>query len=383
MGDPLDWLAKASADRVAAGLRRDPRVRPSTPEHLDLASNDYLGLGRDERVRKAAAAAVLEWGAGSTGSRLVTGTTALHVEVEQNLARFVGFEAGFVCSTGYHANLAAVTALSGEDCLIVSDAYNHASLIDACRLSRSRTVVVDHLDVAGFAAALEARTEKRAIVLTDSVFSADGDLADLVALHELARAHGALLIVDESHALGIVGPGGRGGCAAAGIAGEPDVVITAALSKSFGAQGGVILGTALVREHLINAARAIIFETGLNPAALGAVAEALSIIEADPGLPAKARANATRLASITGAPIPDAAVVSVLVGEAQAAVDLQSRLLELGFWVGCFRPPSVPQGTSRLRLTARADLSTSEIEAFAAAFEAATGRSVDLAADPA
>lgn len=368
MSDPLDWLHEVHEDRVRAGLRREPRVRAAEASQLDLASNDYLGLGKDERVRKAAAQAVLEWGPGSTGSRLVTGTTALHIELEQDLAAFLGTQASFVCSTGYHANLAAITSLAGADCLVISDALNHASIIDGCRLSRSRIVVVDHLDTDAVAVALAQRHEKRALVITDSVFSADGDLADLAKLHDLARQHGAVLIVDESHALGIVGPGGRGACVAAGINAEPDVVITAALSKSFAAQGGVVAGSALVREHLINTARGVIFETGLSPAAVAAVSESLRIITSEPHLCESARSNALRLAQITGAPTPEAAVVSVLVGDAHAAVALQSRLFELGFWVGCFRPPSVPEGTSRLRITARADLSIEDLDGFARAY---------------
>ena len=227
-------------------------------------------------------AALRTWGAGSTGSRLVTGNTELHEGFETALADFVGAQAALVFSSGYTANLGAVVALSGPGSLLVSDALTHASLVDACRLSRARVVVTPHRDVDAVDAALAARGEERAVVVTDSVFSADGVLAPLRALHDVCRRHGALLIVDEAHGLGVRGTGGRGLLHEVGLAGAPDVVMTTTLSKALGSQGGVVLGPVAVREHLIDAARPFIFDTGLAPAAVGAAWAALRVLIDEP-----------------------------------------------------------------------------------------------------
>src|SRR5699024_7499208 len=242
--------------------------RAAVTAELDLASNDYLGLSRHPAVLRGAAAALRTWGAGDGGSRLVTGNTALHEQFERDLAAFLGAESALVFSSGYTANLGAVVALSGPGALLVSDAHCHASLVDACRLSRARVAVTAHRDVDAVAAALAARTEDRAVVLTESVFSADGDLAPLRDLHAVCRRHGALLLGDEAHGLGGRGTGGRGLVEEAGLAGAADVVVTTTLSKALGGQGGAVVGPAAVRAHLIDNARTFIFDTGLAPAAV-------------------------------------------------------------------------------------------------------------------
>ena len=229
----LDWLDSAAADRAARGVRRVLSPRAAHDGVIDLASNDYLGLGRHPEVVDAAVAATRRWGAGATGSRLVTGTTEAHQALEAELAEFCRKPAALVFSSGYTANLGAVVALSGRGSLIVSDGGSHASLVDACRLARARVVVVDRGDVGAVARALAARTEERALVVTDSVYSADGELAPLLALHGSSRAHGAVLLVDEAHGLGVRG-GGRGLVAELGLAGHEDVVVTATLSKALG-----------------------------------------------------------------------------------------------------------------------------------------------------
>jgi 8-amino-7-oxononanoate synthase len=363
---PLAWLAPHAARRRAAGLRRElrPRAAPSTAGGaavLDLAGNDYLGLATDPRVVEGAVAAVRTWGAGSTGSRLVTGTTQLHAELEAELAAFCGTQAALVFSSGYAANLGVLTALSGPDALIVSDAANHASLVDACRLSRARVVVVPHDEPAAVEAALAARTEARALVVTESVNSIDGGLAPLRAVHRVCRRHGALLVVDEAHGLGVVGPGGRGLLAAAGLAGADDVVVTVTLSKALGSQGGAVLGPSAVVAHLVDTARSFIFDTGLAPASVGAALAALRVLRAEPELPAAVVAAAAGLAAAAGVPPPPSAVVAVVLGEPDVAVAAAARAAERGLRVGCFRPPSVPPGTSRLRLTARATLTDADI----------------------
>jgi 8-amino-7-oxononanoate synthase len=367
VSDPLAWLRAAAEARSAAGLRRVLQPRNADDAVLDLAGNDYLGLARDPRVTGAAAEAARRWGAGSTGSRLVTGSTTLHAALERDLADFVGAASALVFSSGYLANLGAVTALAGADTVVVSDAGVHASLVDACRLARGSVTVTPHRDVGAVRRVLGSRPAERAVVVTDSVFSVDGDLAPLAELHDAARAHGALLVVDEAHALGVIGPRGQGAAAAAGIAGEPDVVLTVTLSKALGAQGGAVLGDALVVEHLVNTARAFVFDTGLAPASAAAARAALRVLGEEPDLPALVRQRAQDLAAtLAGHGLttsrPDGAVVSVPVGDPGRAVDAAARLREVGIVVGCFRPPSVPDGVSRLRFTARADLTDADIE---------------------
>ncbi|MBV9516460.1 MAG: 8-amino-7-oxononanoate synthase [Mycobacteriaceae bacterium] len=381
---PLAWLDEVERQRVGAGLRRSLRIRTPVGAEVDLASNDYLGLSQHPEVIDGGVQALRTWGAGSTGSRLVTGNTELHEEFEQALAGFVGAQSALVFSSGYTANLAAVVALSGPGSLVVSDARSHASLVDACRLSRARVAVTPHRDVDAVDAVLAGRDEPRAIVITDSVFSADGALAPLLPLHEVCRRHGALLIVDEAHGLGVRGEGGRGLLHEVGLAGAPDVVMTATLSKALGSQGGVVLGPAAVREHLIDAARPMIFDTGLAPAALGAGLAALRVLTAEPDRPHKALRNAAVLADACGvADRPASAVVSVILGAPEVAVAAAAECLAGGVRVGCFRPPSVPPGTSRLRLTARASLSEDELgtatQVLSAVVSAARGRSADRA----
>ncbi|QNI06824.1 8-amino-7-oxononanoate synthase [Mycobacterium kubicae] len=359
---PLAWLETVERQRRDAGLRRSLRPRPAVATELDLASNDYLGLSQHPDVIDGGVQALRIWGAGSTGSRLVTGNTELHQEFESELADFVGASSALLFSSGYTANLGAVVSLSGPGSLLVSDAYSHASLVDACRLSRARVVVTPSRDVDAVAAALASRDEERAVVVTDSVFSADGALAPLRDLHAVCRRHGALLIVDEAHGLGVRG-GGRGLLYEVGLAGAPDVVMTTTLSKALGSQGGVVLGPAAVRAHLIDAARPFIFDTGLAPAAVGAALAALRVLQAEPWRPDAVLRFAAELARACDVPeVPTSAVVSVILGDPEVALSAATACLDAGVKVGCFRPPTVPAGTSRLRLTARASLSPDDVE---------------------
>lgn len=361
----MGWLDERAGARVRAGLRRQLRARPAHSDLIDLASNDYLGLSRHPAVIEAAVAAVRTWGTGSTGSRLVTGTTVAHEEFEADLADFTGAQAGLVFASGYAANLGVVTALAGRGSLVVSDAGSHASLVDACRLSRARVEIAPHRDVQAVDRLLAERTEQRAMVLTDSVFSADGDLAPLRELHRVVRARGAILIVDEAHGLGVRGGGGRGLVHELGLAGEPDLIVTATLSKALGAQGGVVLCEERVRAHLIDTARTFIFDTGLAPAAVGAAHAALGLLRAEPALAGRVLTRAAELARASEVPAPDSAVVSVVLGRAPVAYEAAQQCRARGLAVGCFRPPSVPEGTSRLRLTARADLADAEMRTIA------------------
>ncbi|MCI3278494.1 8-amino-7-oxononanoate synthase [Streptomyces cylindrosporus] len=360
------WIDEQARLRRRAGLVRTLRPRPAESPLLDLASNDYLGLAHHPAIAEGAAEAARTWGGGSTGSRLVTGTTELHTELERELAGFCGFEAALVFSSGYAANLAAVTTLAPHGSLIVSDAGNHASLIDGCRLARGTTQVVPHSDPEAVRKALRTH-EGPAVLVSDTVFSVDGDAAPLAAYAEACRERGAGLVVDDAHGLGVLGDGGRGAPFAAGLAGAEDVVVTATLSKSLGSQGGVVLGPARVVDHLVNAARTFIFDTGLAPAAAGAALAALRLLRGEPERAARARAVAAELhARLTAAGHeavrPDAAVVSVRAPSPEGAVRWAADCRTAGLAVGCFRPPSVPDGISRLRLTARADLSGAQIE---------------------
>ncbi|UWE10095.1 8-amino-7-oxononanoate synthase [Actinacidiphila bryophytorum] len=367
---PFGWIEEHTAVRAAAGLHRELRPRPEQSPLLDLAGNDYLGLTRHPEVTRAGADACLRWGAGATGSRLVTGSTALHAELEAEIADFTGFEAALVLASGYAANLAAVTALTGHGTLLVSDAANHASLIDGCRLSRARTEVVPHADADAVRKALAGHAG-RAVVVSDSVFSVDGDAAPLAELAAAARQTGAALLVDDAHGLGVLGDGGRGALHAAGLAGAPDVVCTATLSKALGAQGGVVLGPAAVIDHLVNAARTFIFDTGLAPAAAGAALGALRLLRREPERAGRALGAARtfhRLFTAAGldATPPDACVVSVRAPSPSAAVAWAAECRSAGLNVGCFRPPSVPDGISRLRITSNSALTDEQIATSAA-----------------
>jgi len=378
---PLELLRQAAQGRAAAGLRRV--LTPRGPGHdglLDLASNDYLGLSGDDRLTAGAVEATRKWGPGSTGSRLVTGTTTLHGELETQLAEFTGAQGALVFSSGYLANLtvitALVTALRGPaGVLVVSDARNHASLIDACRLSRARVVVTPHRDARAVRRALADRDEAAAVVVSDAVFSVDGAVAPVRELHAAARAHDALLVLDEAHAFGVVGPGGRGAAAAAGIAAEPDLIRTVTLSKALGGQGGAVLGAAEVIGTLVDTGRGFIFDTGLAPPCAGSALAALHVIAAEPELGARAQASAARLAAIATqaglhtAP-SGAAVLAVVVGEAGQAVQAQRTCARYGVRAGCFRPPSVPAGQACLRLTGRANLTEGDFSVAAGAMAA-------------
>lgn len=354
------WLAAEAERRDAAGLRRSLHPRASDDDVLDLAGNDYLGLSRHPVVVDAAADAAQRWGAGAGASRLVTGTLALHAELEASLADFTGQAAALVTSTGYHANLAAVTALVDRDCLIVSDAHVHASLVDAARLSRAEIAVTPHSDVDAVAAALATAGDRRALVLAESVYSVLGDAAPLRELAGLCATYDALLVVDEAHGLGVAGSGGRGLVAELGLAGLPHLVTTLTLSKSLGAQGGAVLGSPALVDHLVNRARPFIYDTGLAPAAAGGALAALGLLRDRPELADVVRARVAGLAAALSVDVPAGAVLSVPMPSPQVALAAQAAALGDGVRVGCFRPPSVPDGVSRLRITASAGLSDAD-----------------------
>lgn len=361
-----DWLDRKAHALEALGLTRHlharaPRDPAGSSTPIDLAGNDYLGLSTHPQVVDAAVEAVRTWGTGATGSRLVTGTTQLHTELETALAEHCRHESALVFSSGYLANLGVVSALSDPGTVIVSDAHVHASLVDAARLARARVDVVPHNDVARVELALAQRTEPRALVLAESVYSVLGDAAPLEDLAALCAAYGAVLVVDEAHGLGVTGDG-RGSTAGLGLAGMEHVVVTATLSKALGSQGGAVLGSARLTRHLVSRARSFIFDTGLAPAAAGAALAALAVVRAEPDRVARVRMVARRLAQACEVDPVAGAVLSVPMPGPSEAVAAAGWCDDQGVRVGSFRPPSVPDGVSRLRLTASAALDDAQLD---------------------
>ena len=346
-----DWLAEQAATRESSALRRVLAPREADDPVIDLAGNDYLGLSRHPAVVAAAAGAAHTWGAGAGASRLVTGTLRVHAQLEAALASYLDQPAALVLSTGYHANLSVVAALADGDSLVVSDAHIHASLVDAVRLSKAGLTVVPHNDVAAVRRALGAADGRRTLVLAESVYSVLGDEAPLVELAALCEEHDALLVVDEAHGLGVH----RAGVVQRlGLAGLPHVVVTATLSKALGSQGGAVLGSPAIVEHLVNRARPFIFDTGLAPTSAAAALAALQVLRTDPGLATIVRRRVTDLAAALGVEPPAGAVLSVPMPSPRVALAAQAAVLAQGVRVGCFRPPSVPDGISRLRITTSA-----------------------------
>ena len=360
----LDHLAARAAERERLGLTRHLVPRRPAPAHGRGGRRCAARPGRQRLPRAAAAGRTSSpgrwprhqaYGGGAGASRLVTGTLALHEELELGLAPAAGqADSALVFSTGYAANLGAVTALTDADTLVVSDAHVHASLIDAARLSRARVAVVAHNDAAAVERLLAERSEARAVVVVESIYSVLGDAAPLTDLAAVTARHDAVLLVDEAHGLGVAGDHGQGLAAAAGISRLDHVVLTVTLSKSLGAQGGAVLGHPAVREHLVNTARSFIYDTGLAPAAAGAALAALRALEHDPSLAAKVRAHAATLARACGVEPPAGAVLSVPMPGPHEALAAVETCAAHGIRIGCFRPPSTPDGISRLRITAHA-----------------------------
>lgn len=378
---PLAWIGEELERLDEMGLRRRPPALSGAqgPEveiggrRVVLAcSNNYLGLADDPRTRRAAADAAARWGAGAGASRLVSGTTELHLELEKELARHKGCEDAVLFSSGYLANVGTIQALVDSADAVFSDELNHASIIDGCRLSQARPVVYRHGDPADLDRLLRATSARRRLVVTDTVFSMDGDLAPVAELLALCRRHGAMLMVDEAHATGLLGPQGGGAVEAAGLTGRVDVVM-GTLSKALGSAGGYVAGRRPLVEWLRNRARTYIFDTAPSPAAAGAAMEALRIVRSEPRRRARVLEVARRLSAglrSLGYEVtePAAAVVPVMVGEADEAMTLSTRLLELGVYVPAIRPPSVPAGSSRLRVTAMASHTDDHIERALGAF---------------
>ncbi len=341
-----------------------PRVLLGGRPVLLLCSNNYLGLADHPKVRGAAAEAAMRWGAGAGASRLISGNMEPHRQLETRLAEFKGYEAALLFGSGYLANTGTIAALAGAGEVVFSDELNHASIVDGCRLSRAETFVYRHGDLEHLAWGLREAEGRGSLVVSDGVFSMDGDVASLPELLELARRHGCRLMVDEAHATGAVGPGGRGAVAAAGLCGEVDVVV-GTLGKALGSYGAYVCASAETVDFLVNTARPFVFSTAPPPpsvAAAGAALELVSTYRVD-----RLQENATRFRAALAAEGLDVGtsqtqIVPIEVGDASRTMELCERVLERGVFAQGIRPPTVPEGSSRLRFTTMATHRTAELE---------------------
>jgi 8-amino-7-oxononanoate synthase len=370
----MDWIDDDLGERRRLGLYRVRRkIDSGQGAHIqhrgralvNFSSNDYLDLASDPRLAQAAARAARRYGTGAGASPLVSGHLHPLRRLERDLARWEGSEATLVFSSGYTANLAVISALADRDSVIFSDELNHASLIDGCRLSRARTVVYRHADANHLAELLSVEKKaKRRLIVTDTVFSMDGNFAPLAELFDLARRHDCLLVIDEAHATGVLGDNGRG------LAVDLDaefVVKIGTLSKALGAQGGFVAASRCLVSWLINHARPYIFSTALAPPSAAAATRAVAIVQSEPQRRSHVLALAEQLRqqlNDLGYPVTPSRcqIVPVMVGEPGTALELSRRLEKLGFLVPAIRPPSVPEGTSRLRISLTAGHSAEDIE---------------------
>jgi 8-amino-7-oxononanoate synthase len=366
---PTSWqdrLQQQATHRRALG--RDRAIRPATG--VDVCSNDYLGLRRDPRLAEAAAAAASAHGAGAGAARLLRGTCPLHDDLEATLAQWKGTAACLLFNTGYQANATLVPALVGAGDAVFSDALNHASLVDGCRMARANGALVGifgHLDLEDLESKLSAwrataHPAALALVATDAVFSMDGDAADLPALLDLCERHGALLLIDEAHATGLLGADGAGLAQQQGVHGQVPLVM-GTLGKAVGSFGAFVCCDTILRDHLLNTSRGFIFSTALPPPVLGAALAGIRIARAEPWRRERALALADRLRDALGQPRQPSAIVPVPVGRDAEAVRLGETLQARGFDVRAVRPPTVPEGSARLRITTGAHLEDAQVEA--------------------
>jgi 8-amino-7-oxononanoate synthase len=348
------------------GGPQGPRVTLDGKQVLLLCSNDYLGLANHPKVRGAAAEAAMRWGAGAGASRLISGNMQPHSRLEKRLAAFKGYESALLFGSGYLANTGTIAALAKDGEVVFSDELNHASIIDGCRLSRAETFVYRHGDLEHLAWGLRKAGTRAALIVTDGVFSMDGDIAPLAELSELAKQHGCRLMVDEAHATGAIGPGGRGSVAAAGLSGEVEVVM-GTLGKALGSYGAYVCANREMTDYLLNTARSFVFSTALPPSVAAAGLAALELLESQPERVERLSANARTLRealadeglAVAGSKTQ---IVPVPVGEASAAMDLCERILEGGVFAQGIRPPTVPEGSSRLRFTVMSTHRREELE---------------------
>lgn len=369
--DKWAFLARGLSEIRERGLARSvrdmqsgpgPRVEFAGRKVLLMASNDYLGLANDPKVKERAARALLQWGTGSGGSRLTTGSMTLHGELEARLAAFKKMEAALLFNTGYMANVGVITALCGRGDVIFSDELNHASIIDGCRQSRADVVVYRHNDMADLEEKAKCHVGRRGLIVSDSVFSMDGDVVPLAELCRIADAYGFLSMIDEAHATGVVGETGHGVTELCGC--RPDIVV-GTLSKALGSEGGFVCANAQLVEYLVNRARSFIFSTALPAACVAAALASLDILEREPkrvqGLRENVAFFCSTLRGLGVAATSESAIVPLIVGDERHATRAAELLLEQGILVSAIRYPSVARGSARLRATLRADLSREDL----------------------
>ncbi len=379
MSDITERLAELERLGLSRRLRmisgpQGPTVLLDGKPVLLLCSNNYLGLADHPRVRQAAAEAAMRWGVGAGASRLVSGSMTIHRRLEERLAAFEGSESCVLFGSGYLANIGVIGALAGPEDVIFSDELNHASIIDGCRLSRAEVIVYRHRDVEHLDWCMRKHGERRArrLIVTDSVFSMDGDIAPLAHIAELASIYGARVVVDEAHATGNVGPDGRGAVAAAGLEGEIDVVI-GTLGKALGSYGAYACASSEMVSYLVNTARSLIFSTAPGPPAVAGALAALELLQERPHRVQRLRANARALRrglAAEGFPVSDCEmhIVPLVVGDERDAMHLCQAALEAGVFAQAIRPPTVAAGTARLRVTAMASHTGTELRMAAEIF---------------
>ncbi len=372
IGERLEELRESGLHRrlrVIDGAQ-GPRVTLDGHPVLLLCSNNYLGLAEHPEVRAAAAEAAMRWGAGAGASRLISGNMSSHRRLERRLAEFKGYGAALLFGSGYLANTGAIAALAPRDTVVFSDQLNHASIIDGCRLARAETFVYRHADLEHLAWGLREAGGRGSLIVTDGIFSMDGDVAPLAGLQRLAREHKCRLMVDEAHATGALGPGGRGSVAAAGLSGEVDVVV-GTLGKALGSYGAYVCAAPDLVEYLLNSARTFIFSTAPPPPTVAAALAAIELLEREPAMVKRLLENAATLRAALGAQgllatDSRSQIIPVEVGEAALTMSLSERLLEAGIFAQGIRPPTVPAGSSRLRFTVMATHRAQELRLAAA-----------------
>jgi 8-amino-7-oxononanoate synthase len=342
-----------------------PRVLLDGRPVLLLCSNNYLGLADHPRVREAAAEAAMRYGAGAGASRLVSGNMRIHRRLEERLADFKGYRTALLFGSGFLANTGVVQALAKPGEVVFSDALNHASIVDGCRLAGAETFVYDHADMDHLAWGLREAEGRGSLIVTDGLFSMDGDVAPLAEIVELARRFDARVMVDDAHGTGTVGPGGRGTVAAAGLEDEVDVLV-GTLGKSLGSYGAYVCCDDAMAKYLVNTARTLIFSTALAPPQVAAAMAALELLREEPRRVERLQRNGRILRdALADQGLPagggDAPIVPVIVGDADGAVAASERALERGVFAQAIRPPTVPDGSSRLRLTVMASHTKSEL----------------------
>jgi 8-amino-7-oxononanoate synthase len=333
---------------------QDARVVLDGTELLNFSSNNYLGLANHPAVVSALSAYAARYGVGSGASRLISGHMDVHAELEEAVARFKGAEACLTFSAGYMANLGILSTLAGPEAAIFSDELNHASIVDGCRLARCAVEVYRHGDASHLDDLLRRTGARRKIVVTDGVFSMDGDIAPLPDLVEVKDRHGALLVVDDAHATGVLEPGGRGSADFFGLSGRVEIRM-GTFSKALGTYGAYLCSSRRMVDYFVNKCRPFIFNTGLPPAIAGATLAALDLLEREPGILAALGENIRafrREMAARGRPVSSqTAIVPILVGGDTDTMEVSKALFDRGVFVHGIRPPTVPEGTGRLRLT--------------------------------